>query len=151
MSRPSSFYSPCFRTLFFSLRSWTIFFSGSRVSLSKGFGPELPRAYLTINMTKPTQIIAKLSHILGDFRAAGCQQTLRPLRPLPRYTRSSSAFISDRRRGWPMRKRLGDGPGSSDQSASWSVWEPIRWRARPWCFITVIESEKSMIHVFFYD
>lgn len=83
--RPSSFYSPCFRTLFFSFRSWTIFFSGSRVSVSKGLGPELPKTYFNIKTTKETEITTTVRSIVAKCRTTGRQ-------PLTRWPASTSAL-----------------------------------------------------------
>lgn len=64
-----SMSSPCFRTLFFSFLSKIIFFSGSRVSFSKGFGPELPKTYLNTKATKATQMTTTAIHMLTEKTA----------------------------------------------------------------------------------
>ena len=57
-------YSPCFRTLFFSFFWVTSGLSGSRVSISKGFGPDVRNTYLYSNAARAAQMIATMIHIL---------------------------------------------------------------------------------------
>lgn len=56
--------SPCFRTLFFSFFWVTSGLSGARVSISKGFGPDVRNTYLYRNVARAAQMIATMIHIL---------------------------------------------------------------------------------------